>query len=422
MDLVDYDEAVFDRIVEQFTDFAARLEVVDVTFIPISALNGDNVVRRSEHMPWYGGPALLHHLEHVHIASDRNLIDARFPVQWVIRPGTDEYHDYRGYAGQMAGGVLRAGDDVLVLPSGARSRIAAIDTFDGPVQEAFPPMSVTLRLEDDIDISRGDLICRPQNRPLLERDVDAMVCWMGEEPGQAGKRYLLKHTARQTRARVSGLVYRIDLEQLHRDRTADRLELNDIGRMTLRTATPLAFDPYSRNRMTGSFILIDETTNDTVAAGVLLGTHRGADAGDEGTLTRERRFERLGSRGATVWLSGVEDAHASTVAAVLEERLVDSGVPAYRLDGEALRSGVAAGLAEHGSSDGQRAGSLARVLADAGVVAIVSVGRPDADVAAAHEEVGLHLLEFELAPEDLDAAVDHVWTRLVDEGVVPGDR
>src|SRR5439155_929879 len=189
MDLVDWSEDVYNRIADEFTDFAARLEVSDVSFIPTSALKGDNVVERSENMPWYGGSPLLYHLEHVHIASDRNLIDVRFPVQWVVRPGTDEHHDYRGYAGQVASGVLRAGDDVVVLPSGASSRIARIDTFDGPVDEAYPPMSVTVHLADDLDISRGDMICRPHNQPAVSRDVDAIVCWMSETPVRAGARW-----------------------------------------------------------------------------------------------------------------------------------------------------------------------------------------------------------------------------------------
>jgi bifunctional enzyme CysN/CysC len=282
MDLVDWDEAAFDAVVDEFTDFATRLEVPDVTFIPISALQGDNVVERSERMPWYDGPPLLYHLEHVHIASDRNLIDARFPVQWVIRPGTDEHHDFRGYAGQVAGGVLRPGDDVLVLPSGDRSRIASVETFDGPVEEAFPPMSVTVRLEDDLDVSRGDLICRPQNRPLVERDLDAIVCWTHETPSTTGGRYVVKHTTRTTRGVLSELLHRIDVDTLHRDEEAPALGLNDIGRITLRTAAPLAFDPYRRNRTTGSFLLIDEATNDTVAAGMILGAGR-ASATSPGT-------------------------------------------------------------------------------------------------------------------------------------------
>src|SRR3712207_6555973 len=323
MDLVSFDERAFDAVVDEFTDFAAKLEVPDTTFIPISALHGDNVVDRSARMPWYDGPPLLYHLEHVHIASDRNLIDPRFPVQWVVRPGTAqdaERHDYRGYAGQVAGGVFRAGDDVLVLPSGARSRVAAVDTYDGGSEEAFAPMSVTLRLEDDLDVSRGDLICRPQNRPLLERDVDAMVCWMSETSMESGGRYVVKHTTRTTRAVVTEVLHRIDVDTLHRDEAADRLELNDIARLTLRTAVPLALHPYRRNRTTGSFILIDEATNDTVAAGMLLGAAPKANdvTWDAGELTRERRWSALGKRGATLWFTGLPASGKSTIAAALE--------------------------------------------------------------------------------------------------------
>jgi bifunctional enzyme CysN/CysC len=269
MDLVDYDEEVYERIKHEFCGWATRLDVGDITFIPISALHGDNIVERSENMAWYEGPSLLYHLEHVHIASDRNLKDNRFPVQWVIRPQTDEHHDYRGYAGQVAGGVFKPGDEVLVLPSGKTTRIAGIDTFDGPLEEAFPPLSVTLRLEDDIDISRGDLICRPHNHPEVTREIDATVCWMTDTPLRAGSRYAIRHTTREARAIVSELLYELDVNTLHRDESATELGLNGIGRIALRTSAPLIVDPYRRNRTTGSFVLIDESTNDTVGAGMI---------------------------------------------------------------------------------------------------------------------------------------------------------
>ncbi|MPZ99223.1 MAG: sulfate adenylyltransferase subunit CysN [Dehalococcoidia bacterium] len=271
MDLVDYDRAVFDRIKAEFTAFASRLQVTDVTFVPISALKGDNVVDRSEHMPWYQGPTLMHHLEEVHIASDDNYIDVRFPVQYVIRPQSSDYPDYRGYAGTVAGGVLRPGDDVVVLPSGFSTRVAGIDTCDGPVREAFPPMSVIVRLEDDLDVSRGDMICRPQNRPTASHDVEAMVCWMSEDTELApGRRYSLKHTTRSVRTVVQDIRYRIDVNTLHRDLGVEGLKLNEIGRIHLRTTAPLFFDEYRRNRLTGSFILVDEATNNTVGAGMIL--------------------------------------------------------------------------------------------------------------------------------------------------------
>jgi bifunctional enzyme CysN/CysC len=271
MDLVDWSEDRFEEIREEFSDFSGKLETQDVTFIPISALHGDNVVERSSNMPWYEGTPLLYHLEHVHIASDRNLVDARFPVQWVIRPQSDEHPDYRGYAGQVAGGVLRPGDTVIALPSGLESTIEAIDTYDGPVEEAFPPMSVTIRLADDIDVSRGTMLARPGNQPTVSQDLDAMVCWMADRPLASRGMYSLKHTTNNVRAKVTEVVYRLDVNTTHRDEAKDTLELNDMGRVRLRCTAPLAFDPYRRNRETGSFILIDEATNATVAAGMLLG-------------------------------------------------------------------------------------------------------------------------------------------------------
>ena len=272
MDLVDYDEATFERIKDEFRAFATKLDIHDLTFIPVSALKGDNVVTRSANMPWYEGTSLLHHLEEVHIASDRNLIDARFAVQYVIRPMNDEYHDYRGYAGTVAGGVFRAGDEIIVLPSGFTSKIKSIDTADGPVSEAFDPMSVTITLENDIDISRGDMICRVHNQPHVGQDIDAMVCWMDEAAElQNGRKYCIKHTTRVARTLIKDLHYRLDINTLHRDHEAGGLKLNEIGRVTLRTTQPLFYDEYRRSRETGSFILIDEATNRTVGAGMILG-------------------------------------------------------------------------------------------------------------------------------------------------------
>ncbi|MDQ3732845.1 MAG: GTP-binding protein [Actinomycetota bacterium] len=270
MDLVDHSQEVFSQIRDDFAAFAAKLDVADLTFIPVSALNGDNIVSRSISMPWYEGPSLLHHLEEVHIASDRNLVDVRFPVQYVIRPRDDDHHDYRGYAGQVAGGVLAVGDTIEVLPSGMQSTISHIDTPDGPVQEAFAPMSVVVRLADNIDVSRGDLICRPQNQPVMSQTVEGTVCWMSGTPRlKAGDRYLLKHTHRWSKAIVRDLKYRIDINSMHREEGVESLGLNDIGRVTLRLAQPIFADEYRRNRTTGSFILVDEATNNTVGAGII---------------------------------------------------------------------------------------------------------------------------------------------------------
>jgi bifunctional enzyme CysN/CysC len=269
MDLVGWSEEIYEKIRDEFSAFAAKLNVPDLTVVPISALNGDNVVTHSPHSPWYEGTTLLHHLEHVHVASDRNLVDPRFPVQYVIRPQSDAFHDYRGYAGTVASGVLRPGDEVQVLPSGLTTTIAAIDGPRGPLDEAFPPMAVTVRLADDVDVSRGDLICRPANAPVATQDIDALICWMAEEPLRPRQRIAIKHTTRTVRGMVKELTYRLDVNTLHRDPEAGELGLNDIGRVKLRATQPLFVDDYTRNRVTGRFILIDEATNATVGAGML---------------------------------------------------------------------------------------------------------------------------------------------------------
>ncbi len=274
IDLVDYSEERFNEIRNQFTEFASRLDLRDVTFIPISALDGDNVVDRSENTPWYEGTTLLHHLETVYVASDSNQIDARLPVQYVIRPQMAEHRDYRGYAGQVAAGVMKPGDEVIVLPSGFTSSIASIDTADGPIDTAEPGMAVTVRLADEIDISRGDMICRPHNQPKVTQDLEAMLCWMDSEASlQTRKVYALKHTTRNVRAMVTDLRYRLDIETMHRDLDATELHLNEIGRVVLRTTEPIFADDYRRNRVTGSFVLIDEDSHQTVAGGMIRETN-----------------------------------------------------------------------------------------------------------------------------------------------------
>lgn len=271
MDLVDYSQERFEEIKSDFRSFAAKLDITDLTFIPVSALNGDNVVNRSANMTWYEGTSLLHHLEEVHIASDRNLIDARFPVQLVIRPRDDRFHDYRGYAGQMAGGVLRVGDEVVALPSGLTSTVASIDTPDGRAHEAYSPMAVTIRLSDELDVSRGDMLCRTHNRPVVGQDIDAMICWMSDTPLKERGKYVIKHTTRVARALINKVHYCLDVNTLHRDESASSLSLNEIGKVSIRSTVPLFYDEYRRNRATGSFILIDEQTNATVAGGMILG-------------------------------------------------------------------------------------------------------------------------------------------------------
>ncbi len=270
MDLVDYSQDVYDKLVKDLEAFSAKLETKDVRFIPISALKGDNVVHRSENMAWFEGATLMHTLETVHIASDHNHIDCRFPVQNIIRPQTTEHHDYRGYAGRIAGGVFKKGDAVMVLPSGFTSKIKSIDTFDGEIDEAFAPMSVTMTLEDDIDISRGDMIVRENNKPEVSQDIEAMICWMGDSPLKEKGKYALKHTSKDARCMVKEIKYKVDINTLHRNEADKVISSNDIARVTLRTTSPLFIDQYSRNRNTGSLILIDEATNNTVGAGMII--------------------------------------------------------------------------------------------------------------------------------------------------------
>ncbi|HEX3691092.1 MAG TPA: GTP-binding protein, partial [Solirubrobacteraceae bacterium] len=267
MDLVGYSEDGFYSILEEVTNWSARLQIPDITFVPISALHGDNVVDRSHAMQWYGAAPLLYHLEHVVIAQDRNLNDVRFPVQWVIRPMSDSHHDYRGYAGQVAGGVICPGTEVVALPGGQRTTVAAIDTFNGEIEAAFPTMSVALRFADEIDVSRGDMLVEADDQPITARDLDAHICWMSEQPLAPRGKYAIKHTTRSARAIIEGIDHRVDINTLEHVK-ADQLGLNEIGRVRLRCSAPLVVDPYSRNRTTGSFILIDESTNDTVAAGM----------------------------------------------------------------------------------------------------------------------------------------------------------
>ncbi|HEX5551732.1 MAG TPA: sulfate adenylyltransferase subunit CysN [Chitinophagaceae bacterium] len=270
MDLVDYAEERFNGIVEVYTEFASKLDVNDIRFIPISALLGDNVVNHSDNMPWYQGGTLLSTLETVHVGSDENHIDARFPVQTIIRPHSDAYHDYRGYAGRVAGGIFRPGDKVTILPSGLNSTIKSIDTFKGPVEEAFPPMSVSMTLEDDIDVSRGDMIVTENNQPEVSQDIDCMMCWLNPRGPQPGAKYFLRHTTREVRSVIKEIYYKININTLQRITDTQDVRMNDIFKVHLRTTQPLMFDGYRENRNSGSLILIDETTNETVAAAMIV--------------------------------------------------------------------------------------------------------------------------------------------------------
>jgi bifunctional enzyme CysN/CysC len=405
MDLVDWDEARFREIEREFGAVLQELGVADALAIPVSALHGDNVVEPSEKAPWYDGPPLLRHLEQIEVARDRNLDDVRFPVQWVVRTT-----DYRGYAGQMASGILRPGDEVVVLPRGDRTTVDRIDTLDGPVDAAFPPMSVIVHLASDLDAGRGSVISGIDDPPQVARRLDARICWMADAPLTVGGRYLLKHTTRSVRARVESIDARVDLETLRDGGPAAELELNDIARVHLDLAAPVMAEPYARNRVTGAFILIDETTRDTVAAGMVLRAHEdpGPPTGPhspgviwhEPALPRRERWSVLGLRGATVWLTGLPSSGKSTIAEELERALVGLGRPAYLLDGENVRHGLSGDLGfspADRSEHARRVASVARMFADAGMITIVSLVSPaaaDREFARElHEEAGLDFVE-----------------------------
>ncbi|MDP7705408.1 adenylyl-sulfate kinase [Mycobacterium sp. TY815] len=402
MDLIGWDKEQFEAIRDDFHAFAARLDVQDVATIPISALHGDNVVTKSDKTPWYEGPALLSHLEEVFIAGDRNLVDVRFPVQYVIRPHTLEHQDHRSYAGTVASGVMRPGDEVVVLPVGKTTRIAAIEGPNGPVAEAFPPMAVSISLADDIDISRGDMIARTNNQPRVTQQFDATVCWMADGSAlEPGRDYVIKHTTRTTRARITGLDYRLDVNTLHRDKTATALKLNELGRISLRTQVPLLLDEYSRNASTGSFILIDPDTNGTVAAGMVLRDVAAQKASPN--TVRHKSLVTAGDRaiqGRTVWLTGLSGAGKSSVAMLVEQKLLEKGIPAYVLDGDNLRHGLNADL---GFSMADRAENLRRLahvatlLADSGQIVLVPAISPLAEHRAmarkVHADAGFEFFE-----------------------------
>jgi bifunctional enzyme CysN/CysC len=403
MDLVSFEEERFREIEGSFRDLGAALGIVDVRAVPISALEGDNVVDASPRLGWYSPPPLLAQLETVEVDRDRNLDDVRFPVQWTVRNG-----DYRGYAGRVAGGVLSPGDEVVVLPSGSRSRIARIDTPQGAVERAFPPMVATLVLEDELDVGRGDLVVGVSNAPEVSRELDATVCWMVEAPARVGARYLLKHTTRRVRATIAEISARVDIESFEVGE-ASELGLNDIGRLKLRTAAPVLADPYVSNRTTGAFILIDERTHDTVAAGMIESARPGRAAEPEhspdirwhaSALERSTRWSSTGQRGATVWLTGLPASGKSTIAVAVERALVEAGRLAYLLDGDNLRHGLSGDLGFDPASRTEnirRVAHVARLFADAGAVAVVSLVSPFREdrlnARRLHEAAGLPFVE-----------------------------
>ncbi len=406
MDLVSWDEARFLEIEGQFLALAERLGVPDARAFPISALDGDNVVEPGA-AGWYHGPPLLAHLEAIDVASDRSGGPLRMPVQWVIRP-EDGARGERRYAGQVAGGTLRPGDEVVVLPAGSRTTVTAVETVDGPLESASSPDSVSVRLADDLDVGRGDILCGPDDLPVSGRQIQATVCWMSEAPLRAGEHVALKHTTRTVRAAVESIDALLDVTTLIDGAAPDAIGLNDIARLTLRTAAPVVADPYSENRTTGAFILIDEDSNDTVGAGMVRAVREGGRPPEhspgvtwhESGLERDHRWDSLGTRGATVWLTGLPASGKSTVAAQLERILVEDGHPAYFLDGDNLRHGLSGDLAfspADRTENIRRVAHVARLMADAGMVAIASLVSPaHHDRALArelHEAAGLPFLE-----------------------------
>jgi bifunctional enzyme CysN/CysC len=388
MDLVDYREEVFAGIVAEYAAFAEKLEAGSLTFIPVSALLGDNVVTKSERMPWYDGTTLLHHLETVRVGATRNLVDFRFPVQYVIRP----HQDFRGFAGRIASGTLRPGEEVVVLPSGQPSRIRSVETADGPVDEAAAGDSVVLTLDDELDVSRGDMIVRKMNLPTTAQTLEALVCWMSETPLDPSVPYLLQHTTRRTQAFVERLVYRIDVDTLHREEAAT-LGLNDIGRVQLATAQPIFFDPYAQNHATGSFVLIDPRTHVTVAAGMIRGEVRepprpagtspsrvSPDVVWQGwSIPRERREARAGHRAAVLWFTGLSGSGKTTIARAVEAALFERGCRTMLLDGDTLRHGLCGDLgfsAEDRAENIRRAGEVARLFFEQGSIVLCTFVSP----------------------------------------------
>ncbi len=391
MDLVDYKQEVFDRIVEDYKRFVTQLDIPDVTFIPLSALKGDNVVDVSDKMPWYHGKSMLEFLETVHVSSDRNFEDFRFPVQYVIRPDLK----YRGFAGKMASGVIRPGEEIMVLPSGKKSRVKAITTYDGDLSYAFPPQSISLTLEDEIDISRGNMLVHPDNLPKVSRHFEAMLVWMDEKPMNPYTQFYIKHNTHSTKAKIDQIRYRVNINTLEHE-SIDHFALNEIGRVVMTTTEPLFFDAYKKNRQTGAFILIDPITHNTVAVGMMLDkldsnmlpsritdNEKVMIAEGRSLVGREEREKRYNQRGTTLWITGLYGSGKNELAFILEKELIRSGATVVLLDGKSLRSGLSRELdfdpadrAEHL----RRVAHIARILNDQGIITICSFASPDENI------------------------------------------
>lgn len=393
MDLVNFDEEVFNNICKDYKSFSAKLDISDIHFIPISALKGDNIVDMSEQMPWFKSGSLLNYLETVHVGSDRNLIDLRLPVQYVNRP---DLH-FRGFSGTMASGILRPGDEVVVLPGKQKSRVKDIVTFDGNLEEAFPPLAVTVTLEDEIDISRGDIFAHPGNMPNLGRDLEAMVVWMAEEPMASGKQYIFKHTSNLLGGAIHKLRYKVNINELHAIE-AKELQLNEIGRCHIALDRAIPYDAYRKNRTTGGFIIIDKLTNNTIGAGMIIDRQSSeeerlsfweAEAPSEtlqrqtSRVTKEERSQHYGQEAKTILLTGLIGSGKTTVAYALERRLFDSGRAVTVLDGENMRLGISRDLgftANERSENIRRSAELARLVNDSGLICICSFVAPDEGV------------------------------------------
>ncbi len=389
MDLADFSESTFRQIADEFTSFARKLEVNDLVFIPVSALHGDNVVERSQRMPWYQGGTLLHHLETVNVAVDRNLLDFRLPVQYVIRP----HQDYRGFAGQIVSGVIRVGDEVLALPSGQASQVRSLRQGAESISEAMAGDSVALEIADELDISRGDMIVRRHNLPIVGARFDAMLCWLGDEPSDPARAYILRHTSRVAPAYISEIDYRIEVDTLHRQ-AADRLEVNDIGRVKINTAQPVFFDPFNHNPATGSFVLIDPFTHMTVAAGMIRSESRAIDppalsprsesvapgvVWQPWNISRLRREARNGHQACVLWFTGLSGSGKSTLARALETRLFARGCQTMLLDGDQIRHGLCGDLGFSPADrmeNIRRAGEVARLFYEHGNLVLCTFVSP----------------------------------------------
>jgi bifunctional enzyme CysN/CysC len=393
MDLVDYAEDVFNRIVEEYENFSQKLDIHDIVYIPVSALKRDNVVVKSKKMPWYDGMTLLSYLESVHVTADRNLVDFRFPVQYVIRP----HLDFRGFAGKIVSGTITPGEEVIVLPSGKATSIKSITTYDGELQEAFCPQSVVLSLNDEIDVSRGDMIVRKENLPRIENSMEAIVCWMDEKPMIMNKSYIMKHTAKSVKAHITRIIYKVDVDTLHRQ-TVEKFHLNDIGRIEINTLTPIYFDPYKLNHATGSFILIDPLTNNTVAAGMIRDAARHiedyaefkTEDGDKPkkspnaiwrglNIALEEREEQSAHRSVVLWFTGLSGSGKSTIASTLEKRLFDLNCKTALLDGDNVRHGLCSDLgfsALDRKENIRRAGEVAKLFFEHGNIVLCTFISP----------------------------------------------